>query len=206
MASPPERARWSADPGWWRVANRLLQAGIVAGLAAGLRRRDPSVIVNALLSLAFASLPGHAERWTGVRFRPWQRSWLSLAGLVHTLGMLGPYDHLWWWDDLAHTLSGGVVAGAADIVYRSDADGRYTDCSRPTFVAAVTLGFGVVWEVLEYFAHAVGDRIGVEPVLVNYGRRDTAADLGFDLLGAALVVRFGREALSNLVDDGSSDR
>ncbi|WP_232833826.1 hypothetical protein [Saliphagus sp. LR7] len=202
MASPPERARQPADAGRWRVVNRLLQAGIVAGLAAGIRRRDPSVVVNALLSLAFASLPAHVERWTDVSFRPWQRGWLSLAGLVHTLGMLGPYDHVWWWDDVAHTLSGGVVAGAADVLYRSDADGRYTDCTRPAFIAGVTLGFGVVWEGLEYLVHALGDRIGVEPMLVTYGWRDTLGDLVFDLLGAALVVRFGRVALSNLVGDG----
>lgn len=199
MASSPERARQSVDPGRWRVLNHLLRAGIVAGLAAGIRRRDPSVIVNALLSLVFASFPGSVERWTNVRFRPWQRSWLSLAGLVHTLGMLGPYDHVWWWDDVAHTLSGGVVAGAADVVYRSDG-GHSPGCSRPAFITAVTISFGVVWEILEYLVHALGDRIGVEPVLVQYGLRDTMTDLAFDLLGAALVVRFGRKALSNLVN------
>lgn len=202
MASPPDHARQPVDSGRWRVVNRLLQAGIIAGIAAGIRRRDPSVIANGLLSLVFASLPRYVERWTDVRFRSWQRGWVSMAGLVHTLGMLGPYDDVWWWDNLAHTLSGVVVAAIADVTYRSDADGTYRPrgCSRPAFITGITLGFGVVWEILEYIAHTLGDRIGIEPMLVHYGRRDTVGDLVFDLLGAALVVRFGRAALANLVD------
>lgn len=202
MASLPDHARQLVDSGRWRVVNRLLQAGIVAGIAAGIRRRDPSVIVNGLLSLVFASLPRSVERWTDIRFRPWQRGWISMAGLVHTLGMLGPYDDVWWWDNLAHTLSGVVVAAVADVLYRSDVDGTYRPrgCSRPAFITGTTLGFGVVWEVLEYIVHTLGDRIGIEPMLVHYGRCDTIGDLVFDLLGAALVVRFGRTALANLVD------
>lgn len=203
MASPPDHACRPIDPRWWRVVNRFLQVGIVAGTAAGIRRRDPSVIVNGLLSLVFASLPRSVERRTDVRFRPWQRGWISMAGLVHTLGMLGPYDDIWWWDDLAHTLSGVVVAGLADVLYRSDAEATYgaEGCSRPAFIAGVTLGFGVVWELLEYLVHTLGVRIGIEPMLVQYGRRDTVGDLVFGLLGAALVVRFGRRALANFVDD-----
>ncbi|WP_436348791.1 hypothetical protein [Natronorubrum sp. FCH18a] len=193
------RVRRTIDAGIWTVANRLLQIGIVAGLVAGLRRRDPSVIVNGVLSLTFASLPQYFERRYDVHFRPWQRGWISTAALVHTLGMLGPYDRVWWWDHLAHTLSGVVVA---DVMYRSDdeAESRFSGRSRPTFITIITLGFGFVWEVLEYVVHAFGDRVGFEPLLVHYGRLDAAGDLVFDLLGAALVVRFGRERLSNIID------
>lgn len=191
----------------WSV-NRLLQAGIVAALLAGVRRRDPSVVINGGLSLTFVALPRYLERRYGVSFHPWQRVWISTAALVHTLGMLGPYDRIWWWDHLAHTLSGVVVAGAADVVHRTGAGerSRLPVRSRPAFVVGITFGFGVLWELFEYIVHALGNRVGFEPLLVHYGRFDAVADLVFDLLGAGLVVLFGRRALANVVDsvvDGS---
>ncbi|SFC51398.1 hypothetical protein SAMN05444422_109171 [Halobiforma haloterrestris] len=182
--------------------NRLLHAGIVAALVAGIRRRDPSVIVNGALSLTFGSLPRYLERRYDVHFRPWQREWISTAALVHTLGMLGPYDRVWWWDHLAHTLSGVVFAGVVDVVYRSDVDGErhVSSRSRTAFVAGITFGLGFVWEVFEYIVHALGDRIGFDPLLVHYGRLDAVGDLVFDLVGAMIVLLFGRDRLSNLVD------
>lgn len=207
--------RTEAVEGWGRdsrspsavvshLANRVVQAGIGAAFLVGVRRRDPTVVVNAVVSAAFTALPRMLEIRYGARFRPWQRLWVSAAGLVHTLGMLGPYDRVWWWDHLAHTLSGVVVAAATDVVFQSraaDADpvtGKSHD--RATVVFGVTLAFGVVWELLEYVVHAIADRLGFEPLLVHYGRLDALGDLLFDLLGASIVVRFGRRALSNVVD------
>ena len=187
-----------------RLANRAAQVGIGAALVAGLRRRDPTVVVNALVSAAFTALPRLLEVTYGARLRPWHRLWVSAAGLIHTVGMLGPYDRVWWWDHLAHTLSGVVVAAATDVVFRvgtadaSQADGWLGPRARVVFGA--TLGFGLVWEALEFAVHAVADRLGFEPLLVHYGRRDTVGDLCFDLLGAAIVVRYGRRGLADVVD------
>ena len=181
------------------LANRVVQAGIGAALLAGVRRRDPIVVVNGVVSFAFAALPRFAESRYGVRVQPWQRLWVSVAALVHALGMLGPYDRVWWWDHLAHTLSGAVVAGATDVVLRAETGdggpgpngGRF----RPAVVAGTTLAFGVFWELLEYAIHAAANRLGFDPLLVHYGRLDALADLLFDLVGAGLVIRFGRRAL-----------
>jgi len=190
------------------LANHAVKAGIVAALAAGVRRRDPTVVVNAVVSAAFTALPRALEARYGVRLRPWHRLWVSLSALVHTVGMLGPYDRVWWWDHLAHTLSGVVVAGATDVVLHresSDSDSAPNDARRrAAVVAGVTLACGVLWEGLEYAVHAVADRLGFEPLLVHYGRSDTLGDLVFDLLGAGLVVRFGRRALGGS-DSTTSD-
>lgn len=184
-----------------RSVNSLLQVGIVVALLAGIRRRDPSVIVNGCLSLTFVSMPKYIERRYGARFHPWQRIWVSVSALVHTLGMLGPYDRIWWWDHLAHTLSGVVVAATADIVHRAESARSVTMVhSRSAFIAGTTFGFGFLWEIFEYIVHSLGDRIGFEPLLVHYGRLDAVGDLIFDLIGAGLVIRFGRERLSNIVD------
>jgi hypothetical protein len=194
--------RW-IDAGLERGAN-VLQLGIVTALLAGVRRRDPSVVANGAASLAFAAIPEYLERRYDARFRPWQRLWVSAAALVHTVGMLGPYDRVWWWDHVAHTLSGVVVGGAADVALRVDAAGprRFQGSSRfrSAFIVGVTLGLGFLWEVLEYVIHALGDRIGFEPLLVHYGRFDAVWDLVCDALGAGLVVLFGRRALSNVVE------
>lgn len=204
-----DRSGGRVDIGLQRRANRVLQVGLVAALLAGLRKRDPSVVVNGVLSIAFASMPTVLERRYDVRFRPWQRLWISTTALIHTTGMLGPYDRVWWWDHLAHTLSGVVVAGAADVFFRVNAEEGDrppgSAGSRSVFVVGVTLGFGLLWEALEYAVHTLGDRVGFEPLLVNYGRLDTVRDLCFDALGAGLVVLFGRRALSNVVDSVANE-
>jgi hypothetical protein len=105
--------------------------------------------------------------------------------------MLGPYDSVWWWDHLTHTLSAALVAA---LVYAAALVALPTLglSADPVTVAAVTValtfGGGVLWELVEILARAVGERYGVEPVLVHYGWRDTAADLVFDVVGAVLVV------------------
>ncbi|SEW24377.1 hypothetical protein [Halobacterium jilantaiense] len=191
------------------LANRVVKAGIGVALAAGVRRRDPTVVVNAVVSAAFTALPRALEARYGVRLRPWHRLWVSLSALVHTLGMLGPYDRVWWWDHLAHTLSGVVVAGATDLALHAESGDGDTAAAGPRARAAtittVTLALGVFWELLEYAVHAVADRLGFEPLLVHYGRRDTLGDLVFDLLGAGLVVRFGRRALGTSNPTASGD-
>ncbi|ADB63328.1 hypothetical protein Htur_4523 (plasmid) [Haloterrigena turkmenica DSM 5511] len=187
-----------------RAANLGLQLAIATALVEGVHRRDPSVIVNGIVSLLFAAIPKSLENRYGARFRPWQRLWVSGAALVHTLGMLGPYDRIWWWDHLAHTLSGVVVAGATDISFRAEAEkdtqGNSLSKSRPAVIVGITLGFGVLWEILEYTIHAIADRKGFEPLLVHYGRLDAIGDIIFDLLGAGLVVLFGRDGLSNVTE------
>lgn len=205
MSTPvAARAGRRISAGFLWGANRLVQLGIVVALSMGVRRRDPSVLLNGLLSLAFAALPAQLERRYGARFRLWQRLWISAAAFVHTIGMLGPYDRVWWWDHLAHALSGVVVGGTVDVYLRATAaetgrsplSGRF----RSVAILGVTMGVGLLWEALEYVVHAVADRLGFEPLLVHYGRRDTVGDLLFDGLGAALVIVFGRSALSNVVE------
>lgn len=182
--------------------NRVLQATIVGTLLEGVRRRDPSVTTNGLAALFFAVIPRYLERQYDIPLRPWQRLWISTSSLVHSLGMLGPYDRIWWWDHVTHTLTSVVVAAATDVVYRAESrrPGRSTVPfrSRASSIVGVTLGFGMLWEVLEYGSHAVADRMGFQPLLVHYGRLDTVADVVFDLLGAGLVILLGESALSNV--------
>ncbi|MEF8887269.1 MAG: hypothetical protein V5A30_05635 [Haloarculaceae archaeon] len=170
----------------------LLQVGILAVLAVAVRQGNGAAAVNALGAFVLTVLPT-ALSWLGpaVVLGPELLLWLAAAGLVHSVGMLGPYDSVWWWDHLTHTLSAALVAALvyAAALVALPAFGLPVDSAT---VAAVTVGLtfgaGVFWELLEILARAVGERYGVEPVLVQYGWRDTVADLVFDVVGAVLVV------------------
>jgi hypothetical protein len=58
---------------------------------------------------------------------------------------------------------------------------------------------GVLWEVMEYIVHVASRRVGLEPILVSYGKTDTLLDLVSNLVGAVLVLVFGDALLGNLL-------
>ena len=176
-----------------RAAERGIRAGIVAVFVVGLRRRDPAAVFNAVLAFVATFLPGAFERRYDVEFRPWQRVYAESAMLTHAVGMLGPYDDVWWWDHLTHTHSATLLGG---LVYASAR--RRGRAPRPRVLAAIVL-FGVAWEAVEYAIHAVAKRLGIEPLLVHYGQTDTALDLVFDLVGALAVLALGERLLRNVI-------
>ncbi|MFC6767015.1 hypothetical protein [Natrinema soli] len=175
-----------------READRGVRYAILAVLVVGFRRRDPGAVFNAVVSIAATSLPGAVERRYDVTFRPWQRAYLSTAMLTHTVGMLGPYDDVWWWDHVTHAHSATILGGLTFAAAR-----RRGRDPRPWVVAIVAFA-GVVWEFAEYGIHATATRLGLDPVLVSYGAADTFFDLVFDIVGALVVVVLGDSLLENL--------
>ncbi|WP_246998309.1 hypothetical protein [Halosolutus gelatinilyticus] len=180
-----------------RDAERGIRLGLLAVFVAGCRRRNPGAIANALLAFVATYCPAVVERRYGVEFRPWQRVYVEAAMITHAAGMLGPYDDVWWWDHVTHahsaTLLGGLVFASAR---RRDRN------PRPRVIAVVSC-VGILWELVEYAIHAAANRLGFEPLLVSYGKTDTALDLVFNLVGALLVLAFGDRVLENFV---SSER
>jgi hypothetical protein len=168
----------------------VLATAAVAVLAA--RRNEGAAVVNAVVALAVDAVAIGAA--TGFQLEgaplvaPALAVWTAFAGLIHSIGMLGPYESVWWWDHLTHTVSAALLAA---LVYAALVV-TVGESWSPGLVAAATIGYtlaaGVVWELLELVARAVGERYGVEPVLVHYGWRDTALDVVFDLLAAVAVV------------------
>ena len=176
----------------------LLQSAIFVLFLLAVRRRDAAAAINALGAFVLALLPLIVEillqaiLTRGVLFGPILPLWLAAAGFLHSLGMLGLYETTWWWDHLTHTVSAALVAAllyASVIVSPPDIAGIGNSSG---IVVAVTVAFtfaiGVFWELIELVAREAGERFDIEPVLVHYGWRDTAADLGFDVVGALLVV------------------
>lgn len=176
-----------------QVVERGLRMGIVAVAVEGVRRRDPGAMVNAVVALGATCLPAALEERCVVEFRPWQRVYVTTAMLTHAVGMLGPYDDVWWWDHLTHMHSATLLGGLIHVVSR-----RLDVNPRPRVLAGVATA-GLLWELVEYVAHAASRRVGLEPVLVSYGAVDTLLDLVFNFVGAGLVLAFGDTLLGNLV-------
>ncbi|WP_178917485.1 hypothetical protein [Natronomonas gomsonensis] len=172
----------------------LLVAGIVAALVEGIRRGSGAVVVNAVAALGVTAVPsaillsleaGPALVWDITL-------WAAAAGFLHSLGMLGLYESVDWWDHLTHTLSAGVLA-AAFYPMSLVATQPWSDTAEWTLAitgatVGLTLAAGIAWELLELVARELGKRYDIEPILVHYGRRDTALDLVFDVVGAVLVL------------------
>lgn len=180
-----------------RTAEIGVKGATVAVFAEGIRQRNPNAIVNAALMFTATYLPGIAERLYDVEFRPWQRVYTEIAMLAHAVGFLGPYDDTWWWDHVTHVLSATLLGGFIHVAAHRRGRNPKRD------VLASIVGGGILWEGMEYTIHQLSDRLGVEPVLVYYGPRDTLKDLLFNLLGAFLVLVFGDLLLRNFT--GNAD-
>jgi len=155
-------------------------------LAVALRRENGAAVVNTAACLLVTLVPVAVDAAPGVSFSPVLTYWVGGASVLHCVGMLGWYESVQGWDHLAHTVSAAL---AAALLYAGFLVA--TGLSAPG-AAAATLGLivvlGVLWELLELLMREVGERHGIEPVLIHYGWRDTALDMVFDVVGVALVL------------------
>ncbi len=192
------------------VAAVVLVGAVVATLAEALRRGELSASINAAVSLAAALAPpavaSGLDYWWGwtITVTPELTAWVAAAGFLHSLGMLGLYESVWWWDHVTHLVSGSLVAAlvyAGFIVLGQDGSGFEASWeTAAVFTVVFTFLVGVFWELVELVARDVGERLDVDPVLVHYGWRDTAYDLVFDLVGALLVVALDVRLFVSLAD------
>ena len=182
------------QPAAERLVVQSVRSAIVAVFVEGLRRRNPGVIANAAPAFVATYLPGVIERRHGVEFLPWQRVYAVASMLTHSIGMLGYYEDVGWWDHLTHVHSATLLSGLVHVVSRRRGRNPRTDV-----LGAVVVG-GVLWELIEYAIHAAARRLGVEPVLINYGKRDTVLDIVFNLVGALVVIVTGDRLLRNFID------
>lgn len=187
-----------------RHASRLLQGAIFGVLLVGLATRNLSVVVNAALSLGVTFLPAVLARDLDLHLDAWLTFVLALALFCHSLGMLGLYDGVWWYDHATHTLSAMLVAGVGYSTVRAldhhSAAVHFPPRFLAVFVVLFTLAAGVLWEVLEFVAREVALALSLDPVLVQYGLGDSLVDLVFDTVGALVVALFGTPRFESLAD------
>lgn len=172
-------------------------AGIAVILYVAVRQGNGPAVVNAGMSFLLVIIPVLVDviaYWIyGIRvgLAPELPLWIAVAGLLHTYGMLGPYDKIPWWDHLTHMLSAALVAALlyAGVIVAFE----YAPISAGSgliwsVVVLLTLLTGVLWELIELLARDLGKKFDIPPVLDHYGRQDTVLDLFFDVVGAVLVL------------------
>ncbi len=183
---------------------RSMQLILIAALAIGLYRRDPTVIVNSVVALGVTVLPAVLKHNYRIRLGSGITLWITTAVLLHTLGALGPYEQVWWWDHMTHTLSASIVAGVGyATVHAID---QYDDAIQlpqafiVLFIFLFVMAFGVAWEILEFLIDVVSTILGIETVLTQYGLDDTVMDLIFDTVGAIVFAGLGTDHASRVSD------
>jgi len=152
-----------------RVLTRLLQLALVGLAGYGLVTGSSSVAVNAAGALLVTALPALLRREVGLRIDFGIALWLTVAVLLHAVGILGPYRNVWWYDYVTHALSASVVAGIGYLGVL------------PTPMPTV-----------EFAGTEISEALGVNSVLVVFGISDIVTDLVFTSLGGLVVVLWGR--------------
>ncbi|WP_340681209.1 hypothetical protein [Natrinema caseinilyticum] len=191
-------------PSFQYVLSRLLQLTISAIFVVGLVTLNLSVIVNAAIALGVTFVPAILQRDYRLSLGPWMTLWITGALFLHTVGMLGLYHDVWWYDHVTHTLSATIVAGVGYVTARAVDEWSDAIYLPPRFMSVYvllfTLGFGVFWEVTEFVVRIGADLLGLKAVLIQYGLEDTLLDLLFDVVGAVIVAVFGTGLVSTTTE------
>lgn len=174
----------------------LAEAPLLALLYRSYRRGNEAAVVNTVGGIAVTGFPTAVELALGglgagaISFTPLLTLWIGIASVLHSLGMLGYYEEIGWWDHLTHSLSSALATAlvyAVLLVGVGPASGGGT-LHLAGATLAVLLALSLFWEAAELAMRYLGEWYGVDPVLIHYGRRDTALDLLFDTLGTVVVL------------------
>ncbi|MFC6724673.1 hypothetical protein ACFQE1_09840 [Halobium palmae] len=184
---------------------RLMQLVLLGIAAYGVYTVTPGMVFNGLVPLAITLVPGYLREDRDVSVETGLTFLITAAVLVHAVGSLGPYKQYGWYDQVAHGLSGVVVALTGYAFVRA-ADLHSEDIHLPrrfvqVYVVLAILAFGVVWEVLEYGSSVVAEQLGMGDVLIQFGWEDIVLDLLFDLVGGVVVALVGARYFSETPAD-----
>ena len=191
--------------------SRFFQFALVGFLFVGIYEGNLGIAVNSGVALGITALPAILERDYQIPMDTGLTLWITGAVFLHAFGTIGLpgmeatfYQRVWWWDHLTHAVSASLVGGAGYATARA-LDEHTEDLYFPTpftfaFILALTLAFGVAWEVLEFAIAEVSLAIGAPPALTQYGVGDTMLDLIFNTAGAVIVATWGTAHLAGVTE------
>lgn len=179
--------------GWQHRLVRLAQAALTVIALVGVVTLNLNVVVNATIGLAATFLPTVLERDPDVDLDAGLSLWIAVSVTFHAMGTLYLYQTLWGWHNVAHLVTGTVVAAVGYTAVRALEvhTGSLSFPPKFTFVVVVLFVFtaGVFWEMIEFTLDGIAARIGSEGlVLAQHGLQDTMSDLVADTVGALLVA------------------
>jgi hypothetical protein len=181
---------------------RFMQVVLLGMFAIGLYTRTPKIIINSGVGLFISFIPALLERDYSFSLSPFLSLWITSAVFFHSLGSVGLYSAVSWWDHLTHSLSASLVAATGYTLIRSidlhSNDIRLPDRFMFVFILMTVVAFGVFWELFEFALDLVSNLTGVSMPLAQHGLQDTMKDMSFNLAGAVIAAVFGQVYLSNL--------
>lgn len=176
----------------------LVLIGLFTTAYVGFRDENEVLGVNAAASFVVVVIPLLVDVYEStvpggtLEIGPVLPLWIAVAGALHTIGMMTIYERIWWWDHLTHSVTATLVAAVAyGVLLALDADPLAPDLTWGTIAAltvAITMLAGVLWELLELVGRELAIALDREPMLIPYGRYDTALDLVFDAVGAIVII------------------
>ena len=182
------------DSSLW-LAVRAMQVLLVGVAGYALVTFDLGLLANAVLPLLVSFTPEFVEWRYGHTMGGGLALWIATAAFLHTVGALGPYQSVGWYDQVTHTLSATLVAGVGyALVEALDESSDAVDFPsefRFVFIVLFVVAFGVVWEIAEFASGGLASLVGGQAVLAQYGMRDIVLDLVFNSLGAVAVALWG---------------
>ena len=186
-----------------RLLVRAMQLLLVALLCYGLATLQLGVALNGGIALVVTLLPALIRREYGYSMDAGIVLWITVAAVLHSIGILGLYGRVSWYDEVTHAVSATLIAGVGYAVLRAFEDhSEELDVPsefRAVFVVVFVVAFGVLWEVFEFAVVGVSQFAGVEPPVVVYGIDDIVTDMVFNTVGAVVVAVWGTDYFSGFV-------
>lgn len=184
------------------IAHRVLQTGIFAIVAYAALKTEYDLLVNSMIPLLISFIPDYIDWRYSYSIGLILTLWISLAGFLHALGALILYDIYGWYDQVAHGVSGSVVAGIGYGVVKAldeySQDVEFPGKFRFLFIIIVVMAFGVFWEILEFALAQIGKMLGEDPLLSQHGTDDIVHDLALNMAGGIIVGVWGTKYYGRL--------
>lgn len=191
-----------------RYATVALQLTLLGLVIYAIVRGSGKLMFNTLAPAAIAAIPLAVRYRYDYRLNPVLALLIVTAAVFHGFGALGLYQSIPWFDQLAHAVSGALVAGTGYALVQV-LDTQYDSVVVPpklrfVFVLVFAMAVGVVWELAEFAAELAAEALGSEPVLSQYSLQDVVLDFLFDGVGAVIVGIWGTsyfDGLRTIFDD-----
>ena len=181
-------------------AFQLLLAGIVV-YAAGVERSG-GLVVNTGIPFLLALLPLYVRWRHDYRFNPVLTLLIVGGAAFHSVGALGYYQTIGWFDQLAHGVAGALVAGVGyalvQVVETQHDRIQIPPKLRPVFVIVFAIAVGVAWEITEFSLELAATVLGGDALLAQYSLTDVVLDLQYDVVGAFVVALWGTSYFDDL--------
>jgi hypothetical protein len=175
-----------------RILTRLLQGVLALILLYGLLTVQIGMAANGAFGLALTLIPAAIRREYHYTMSPVLALWITIAVVLHSVGSLGPYEWLSWYDSVTHTVSGTVAGGLGYATFRGF-ERHSEELEIPTrfrvvFIFVFVLAISVIWELIEFASGFLPALLGIDAPLVVYGVDDIVTDMLFNMVGAVLLA------------------